>query len=66
MKLAPEEPRRQKGVPMKIRQLADAALVAALLMAGMPSEVHPVDPPVPCIIPADPAEEEIPASREPS
>lgn len=51
---------------MKIRRLADAALVAALLLTSLPDPAPPVEPQqaaAPCQTPAD--TQEPPASREP-
>lgn len=54
---------------MKIRQLADAAIVAALLLTSIPAaELPPADTPepIPCIVPAEPDASENPAARKPS
>lgn len=54
---------------MKIRRLADAAIVAALLLTSIPVATQPptgVPEPVPCIIPTEPDATENPAAREPS
>ena len=54
---------------MKIRRLADAAIVAALLLTSIPAAGLPcaeAPDPVPCIAPADPDTAENPAAREPS
>jgi hypothetical protein len=51
---------------MKIRKLADAALIAALLMTSLPDPAPPAEPQqtaAPCQAPAD--TQEPPASREP-
>lgn len=46
---------------MKIRRLADAALVAALLLSSRPADALPEEPPAPCAIPAHPDVPPIPA-----
>lgn len=54
---------------MKIRKLADAAIVAALLLASIPAAELPctdAPEPVPLIAPAEPDVSENPAAREPS
>lgn len=53
---------------MKIRRLADAAVVAVLLLASIPAAELPcaeTPEPIPCIIPAEPDTAENPAAREP-
>ena len=53
---------------MKIRRLADAAIVAALLLASIPASELPraqASEPIPCIVPAEPDTAENPAAREP-
>ena len=60
----------QKGVHMKIRKLADAAIIAALLLTSIPDAAPAPIPddlshPAACTVPAaDTAEN--PAAREPS
>lgn len=54
---------------MKIRQLADAAIAAALLLTSIPAAELPcADMPraTPCIVPTEPGAAEKPAAREPS
>ncbi len=54
---------------MKIRKLADAAIVAALLLTSIPEAAPTADtlpPPSPCFSPAQPETPENPAAREPS
>lgn len=53
---------------MKIRQLADAAIVAALLMTSLPAPEPPLLPELPsaaCTVPADAENAEDPAARKP-
>ena len=53
---------------MKIRQLADAAIVAALLMTSLPAPEPPLLPELPstaCTAPADAENAEDPAARKP-
>ena len=50
---------------MKIRKLADAALIAALLMTSLPDPAPPAEPQqtaAPCQAPADTQEPRLPAS----
>ena len=53
---------------MKIRQLADAAIVAALLMTSLPAPEPPLLPDLPsaaCTAPAHAENAEDPAARKP-
>lgn len=53
---------------MKIRQLADAAIVAVLLMTSLPAPEPPLLPELPsaaCTAPADVENAEDPAARKP-
>lgn len=69
--MQPEKTPAQKGAPMKIRKLADAAIVAALLMTSIPDiapDLTPGDlltPPAQTVPVSQPAvPEDDPASRE--